>query len=131
MGGMAPFVYRHITGESVFRLLVEEHLGEHPKPPRPPFDSTGISIALGSIGGGMLPDEFETRIAEVKEKYQPVAYSLSLKAGQHIPKQSGNYTVFGFCCLSAETVEEARALGLNLISDLEAAFGFEMAKYDL
>ncbi|WP_217551464.1 ATP-grasp domain-containing protein [Streptomyces sp. GbtcB6] len=131
MGGMAPFVYRHITGDDVFRLLVQEHLGEKPGIVRPPFGSAGISIALGSISGGTLPEGVETRIEQLKLKYQPLAHSLNLRSGQHIPRQLGNYTVFGFCCLSAATPEQARSQGLELLADLEDAFEFELAKYAL
>ncbi|SEM34733.1 ATP-grasp domain-containing protein [Streptacidiphilus jiangxiensis] len=131
MGGMAPFVYRHITGDDVFRLLVSEHLGERPRIVRPPFGAAGISIALGSITGGTLPAGVERRIEELKSAYQPLAHSLNLRGGQHIPRQLGNYTVFGFCCLAAATPEEARSRGLELLADLEDAFEFELAKYAL
>ncbi|MER7175895.1 ATP-grasp domain-containing protein [Streptomyces mesophilus] len=131
MGGMAPFVYRHITGLDPFRLLVQEHLGEKPHVPRPPFGSAGISIALGSVSGGILPDGVEEQVEKVKQKYQPLASSLNLRSGQRIPKQLGNFTVFGFCCLPAETTEQARARGLELISDLENVLGFDIAKYAL
>ncbi|MFJ3909769.1 ATP-grasp domain-containing protein [Streptomyces vinaceus] len=131
MGGMAPFVYRHITGDDPFRLLVQEHLGEEFTVQQPPFGSAGISIALGSVTGGVLPEGVEERIERIKEKHGPIAYSLNLSSGQHIPKQMGNFTVFGFCCLPAETTEQARARGLELIADLEEALGFEIAKYAL
>ncbi|MGV9452188.1 ATP-grasp domain-containing protein [Streptomyces sp. NPDC003635] len=131
MGGMAPFVYRHITGDDPFRLLVQEHLGEEFTVQRPPFGSAGISIALGSVTGGVLPEGVEERIEKIKEKHRPLAYSLNLSSGQHIPRQMGNFTVFGFCCLPAETTEQARARGLELIADLEDALGFEIAKYAL
>ncbi|WP_156724706.1 ATP-grasp domain-containing protein [Streptomyces apocyni] len=131
MGGMAPFVYRHITGVNPFRLLIQEHLGEKSKIPQPPFRSAGISIALGSVSGGVLPDGVERQIEKVKQKHQPLASSLDLSSGQRIPKQMGNFTVFGFCCLPADTTEQARARGLEFISDLENAFGFDIAKYEL
>ncbi|MFB6506653.1 ATP-grasp domain-containing protein [Streptomyces sp. NPDC002466] len=130
MGGMSPFVFRHVTGVDPFRVLVAEHLGERPELPGPPFDRAGIVVAFGSVEGGVLPADVERRVEALVDEYRPLRHSLNVRGGDRVPRLTGNYSVLGYFCLGARTTEEARYLGRALISDMSDALGQRLATYD-
>ncbi|MDG4763217.1 ATP-grasp domain-containing protein [Solwaraspora sp. WMMD406] len=129
MGGMSPVVFAHVTGADPFELLIREQLGEAHEVPAPPYRTAGIVVAVGSVAGGVVPLGAVERVEQITKAYEPLRSSLRLRAGQRIARLAGNYTVLGYFCLAATSTDEARARGLELLSDLEDAVGLELAKY--
>ncbi|MFJ9415171.1 MULTISPECIES: ATP-grasp domain-containing protein [unclassified Streptomyces] len=129
MGGSSPTIYQHVTRADPFEILIREHLGEPCAAPAPPFGRAGIVVVFGSVAGGVAPPDIERRVERIRDAYRPLRYAVGLRNGGPIRQMAGNFSALGYFCLSAATADEARARGLELLSDMEDACEVPLARY--